>query len=269
MSQDRLREKALFAKLRIPVAAHAAVDSRADLIAAARRLDIPGVLKTRRLGYDGKGQFVIRKPAQIDAAWALIGAEGLIYEQFVPFSREVSLIGARSAGGQCAFYPLSANYHHGGVLRYGIAPHADRRLERLAQQYLRRVMEALRYVGVLAIEFFVVGGRLIANEMAPRVHNTGHWTIEGCVTSQFENHLRAICGLPLGSTRALGHTAMINFLGNLPQRSALLSFEGLAFHDYGKSARPGRKLGHCTILRSRRKDRDQALKNALDLIRWT
>lgn len=268
-SQDRLREKALFAGLSIPVAAHAAVDSRADLLAAARRLSVPGILKTRRLGYDGKGQFVIRTAAQIDEAWALMGAEGLIYEQFVPFSREVSLIGARSAGGQCVFYPLSANSHCGGVLRYGLAPHADRRLERLAQRYLRRVLESLRYVGVLAVEFFVVGGRLIANEMAPRVHNSGHWTIEGCVTSQFENHLRAICGLPLGSTRALGHTAMINFLGNMPQRSALLGIEGLAFHDYGKTARPGRKLGHCTIVRSRRKERDQALKNALNLIRWT
>ena len=141
-------------------------------------------------------------------------------------------------------------------------------LERAARMYLKRVMSALGYVGILAIEFFVVNGRLIANEMAPRVHNSGHWSIEGCVTSQFENHLRAICDLPLGSTRALGHTAMINFLGKMPDRGRLLAIDGLAFHDYGKQARPGRKLGHCTILRRRARDRNTALAEALKLIQW-
>ncbi len=267
-SQDRLQEKALFTRLNIPVAPHTAVDTQAQLLAACRRLGLPGVLKTRRLGYDGKGQFVVRDAAQIGAAWAELGAASLVYERFLPFSRELSLIGVRAADGRCAFYPLSANTHSGGVLRYGLAPHRDAALERRARLYMRRVMRALRYVGVLAIEFFVVDGQLVANEMAPRVHNSGHWTIEGCVTSQFENHLRAICGLPLGSTRALGHTAMINFLGKIPERARLLAIEGLAFHDYGKTARPGRKLGHCTILCSRAKDRDQALKNALDLVRW-
>ncbi len=130
------------------------------------------------------------------------------------------------------------------------APFSNSTLERSAKLYLKRVMNALDYVGVLAIEFFVVKGRLIANEMAPRVHNSGHWTIEGCITSQFENHLRAICDLPLGSTRALGHTAMINFLGQLPSRERLLKIDGLAFHDYGKEPRPGRKVGHCTILKT-------------------
>jgi 5-(carboxyamino)imidazole ribonucleotide synthase len=266
VAQDRMAEKALFSKLKIPVAPHAAVDNREQLIQATRKLGLPGVLKTRRLGYDGKGQFVLRNAAHIDDAWSAIGATGLIYEKFQEFSRELSIIGARSADGQCVFYPLSANIHRGGILRHSIAPFPSPRLERLAKTYLKRVMNALAYVGVLTIEFFVVNGRLVANEMAPRVHNSGHWTIEGCVTSQFENHLRAICDLPLGSTRALGHTAMINFLGKVPDRQRLLKIDGLAFHDYGKEARPGRKLGHCTILKERAKDRNLALADALKLI---
>jgi len=268
VSQDRLAEKALFTKLRIPVAAHAAIDSREQLIRAARKLGLPGVLKTRRMGYDGKGQFVVRDAARLDEAWAAIGGSGLIYEKFQEFSREVSLVGARSAAGKIVFYPLSANSHGGGILHYGVAPFTNRALERAARRCMQRVMHALAYVGVLAIEFFVVKGRLIANEMAPRVHNSGHWTIEGCVTSQFENHLRAICGLPLGSTRALGHTAMVNFLGAMPDRERLLAIDGLAFHDYGKEPRPGRKLGHCTILKSRAAERDAALAQTLKLVQW-
>jgi 5-(carboxyamino)imidazole ribonucleotide synthase len=268
VSQDRMAEKALFSKLRIPVAAHAAVDGKQQLMGAIRELGLPGVLKTRRLGYDGKGQFLLRDLGQIDEAWAAIGGPGMIYEKFQRFSREVSIVGARSAAGHSVFYPLSANTHGGGILRHSIAPFASPVLERRARMYLKRVMNALAYVGVLTIEFFVVKGRLIANEMAPRVHNSGHWTIEGCVTSQFENHLRAICDLPLGSTRALGHTAMINFLGKMPDRERLLAVDGLAFHDYGKEPRPGRKLGHCTILKSRATERDAALADALKSIEW-
>ena len=268
ISQDRLAEKALFAQLKIPVAAHAAIESKQELVAATEKIGLPGVLKTRRLGYDGKGQFVLREAAQIDEAWDAIGGLGLIYERFQAFSREVSLVGVRSAAGDAVFYPLSANTHDGGILRYGTAPFTNTRLERTAKLYLKRVMHALEYIGVLCIEFFVVNGRLVANEMAPRVHNSGHWTIEGCVTSQFENHLRAICDMPLGSTRALGHTAMINFLGKVPDRERLLAIEGLAFHDYGKDPRPGRKLGHCTILKRHAKDRNLALADALKLIEW-
>ena len=268
-SQDRLLEKALFSKLRIPVAAHAAIDGKEQLVRATRKLGLPGVLKTRRSGYDGKGQFLVRDAAHIDAAWAAIGGAGLIYERFQEFSREVSIVGARAAAGQTVFYPLSANVHGGGILHYGIAPFTNRVLEQAARTYLKRVMKALSYVGVLTIEFFVVKGRVVANEMAPRVHNSGHWTIEGCVTSQFENHLRAICDLPLGSTRALGHTAMINFLGTMPDRERLLAVAGLAYHDYGKEPRPGRKLGHCTILKGRVTERNSALKDALKWIKWT
>jgi 5-(carboxyamino)imidazole ribonucleotide synthase len=269
VSQDRLLEKALFTRLKIPVAEHAAVDSHRDLERAVAKLGAPGILKTRRMGYDGKGQCAIERRAHIDRAWELIGAKGLVYEKFQRFSREVSLIAARGVSGDVVYYPLSANVHGGGILRYGVAPHASPALERAARLYMKRVMHALDYVGVLAIEFFVVSGRLVANEMAPRVHNSGHWTIEGCVASQFENHLRAICGMPLGSTRALGHTAMINFLGRMPDRDRLLGIEGLAYHDYGKEPRPGRKLGHCTILRARAADRDRALADALKSIKWS
>jgi 5-(carboxyamino)imidazole ribonucleotide synthase len=269
VSQDRLQEKALFSRLKIPVAAHAAIDSRDDLTRAARKVGLPGVLKTRRLGYDGKGQVTISDSAGLEAAWGAIGGAGLIYEKFQAFSREVSLIGARSAAGQIVYYPLSANTHAGGILRYGVAPYVNAALEKSARRCLKRVMEALDYVGVLTIEFFVVGGRLIANEMAPRVHNSGHWTLDGCITSQFENHLRAICGLPLGATRALGQTAMINFLGNLPAREPLLAIDGLAYHDYGKEPRPGRKLGHCTIVKRTSTERNQALAAALQRVEWS
>ncbi len=268
-AQDRLHEKALFTRLKIPVAPHRAVDDLAGLREATRALGFPGVLKTRRLGYDGKGQFVLHEAADVAAAWELLGAPGLVYEKFLRFSREVSIVGARSPQGRIVSYPLTANTHVGGVLRHSVAPYVNPKLERLAKTYLRRVLEELAYVGVAAIEFFVVAGRLIANEMAPRVHNSGHWTIEGAVTSQFENHMRAICDLPLGSTRAVGHSAMINFLGSLPDRRRLLAIDGLAYHDYGKESRAGRKLGHCTILRPRAADRDKALAATLKLIEWT
>lgn len=268
VSQDRLAEKALFTRLKIPVAAHCAIDSREELIRAVQKIGLPGVLKTRRLGYDGKGQFVLRAARDVEQAWAAMGAAGLIYEEFQNFSREVSLVAVRCASGQAAFYPLSCNTHAGGILRYSIAPFINARLEKSARLYMKRLMSALDYIGVLTLEFFVVRGSLIANEMAPRVHNSGHWTIEGCVTSQFENHLRAVCDMPLGSTRALGHTAMINFLGQMPDRERLLAIDGLAYHDYGKTARPGRKLGHCTILKRLPKDRNTALSNALKLIEW-
>ena len=268
VSQDRLAEKAMFTRLKIPVAAHCAIDSSEDLVRAIEKIGLPGVLKTRRLGYDGKGQYVLHAAEDLDKAWAAIGGAGLIYEKFQNFSREVSLVGARSASGQMVFYPLSSNTHAGGILRYSIAPFINARLEHSARLYLKRVMNALGYIGVLTIEFFVVRGSLVANEMAPRVHNSGHWTIEGCVTSQFENHLRAVCDMPLGSTRALGHTAMINFLGQRPDRDSLLKIDGLAYHDYGKTPRPGRKLGHCTILKRLPKERDKALSNTLKLIQW-
>jgi 5-(carboxyamino)imidazole ribonucleotide synthase len=249
-AQDRLSEKNLFRELRIPTNATAAVDSLQELHAAVKLLGLPGVLKTRRLGYDGKGQQVLRKPADIEAAWSTLGNAALLYEQWVPFDYEISVIGVRSLSGQIALYPLNRNLHRDGILRLTRAPWRAPALQAAAYRHMRRVLNHFRYVGVLAIEFFVRRGKLIANEMAPRVHNSGHWTIEGAVTSQFENHLRAILDLPLGSTQARGHSAMINLIGHMPDRAALLREPALHLHDYGKAPRPGRKLGHCTLIES-------------------
>ncbi len=262
-SQDRLLEKQLFRQLNIPTPAFAAVDSREQLREATRSIGLPGVLKTRRLGYDGKGQFVLRSEGDIGKAWKALGAQPLIYEAFVKFTREVSVIGARSTGGEIAIYPLSANVHHNGILRHTTAPYSHRSLQQQAQRHLRRVLRHFDYAGVLTIEFFVVRGRLLANELAPRVHNSGHWTIEGAATSQFENHLRAILGWPLGSTEARGHSGMVNFIGTMPEAAPLLRQPNLHLHDYGKSPRANRKLGHCTVVERSAARRDARLRKLL------
>jgi 5-(carboxyamino)imidazole ribonucleotide synthase len=262
-AQDRLLEKALFAKLRVPTNRTCAVDSLGDLQRAAQDIGLPGVLKTRRLGYDGKGQQVLRKPADIETAWAQLGSAPLLYEEMVPFDYEISAIGVRGQGGEFAMYPLNRNMHRDGILRLTRAPWKAPALEAAARRYLRKVMEHFDYVGVLTIEFFVHRGRLLANEMAPRVHNSGHWTIEGAVTSQFENHVRAIAGLPLGSTAARGHSAMLNLIGTMPGHAALLGEQALHLHDYGKAARPGRKLGHVTIVESTAKAADLRARRLL------
>jgi len=256
-AQDRLTEKRTFDLLGIPTTHYAAVDSRASLELAVKSIGLPGVLKTRRMGYDGKGQFVLRKPADLDAAWQALGNAPLLYENLVPFDAEVSIIAVRGTDGAIAFYPLNLNVHRDGILRLTRAPHGNAVLTRQAQRAARKLLEHFKYVGVLTIEFFVKRGKLFANEMAPRVHNSGHWTIEGAETSQFENHLRAIAGLPLGSTRARGHSAMINLIGELPAREPLLREAGLHWHDYGKTARPGRKLGHLTLVETTARKRDQ------------
>lgn len=263
VAQDRLAEKRLFARLGIPTTRHAAVGSRRALERAIRAIGLPGVLKTRRLGYDGKGQQVLRAAGDLDAAWAQLGGASLIYEEYIPFDFEVSIIGARNAGGQIASYPLNGNLHRDGILRLTRAPFGTARLQRAAHAHLARVLEHFRYVGILTIEFFVRRGRLIANEMAPRVHNSGHWTIEGAETSQFENHLRAILGLPLGSTRARGHAAMINIIGEMPPRERFMAEAGVHWHDYGKQARPGRKLGHCTVVETTAQGRDRRARRLL------
>ena len=246
--QDRVSEKRLFERLRIPTTRWRAVDSRADLDMAIEAVGLPGVLKTRRLGYDGKGQAIIRTRRDAARAFERLSSVPLLYEELVPFDCEVSVIGARGARGETAVYPLCGNIHGEGILRLTRAPFGPPRWQRLASTYLRRVLGHFHYRGILTIEFFVSRGALIANEMAPRVHNSGHWTIEGAVTSQFENHLRAILGLPLGATRALGHSAMLNLIGRIPPRRGLLSLAGVHLHDYGKEARPGRKVGHLTVV---------------------
>jgi 5-(carboxyamino)imidazole ribonucleotide synthase len=257
VSQDRLLEKELFGRLGIPTPPFRAVDSLEELWAAVAAVGLPCVLKTRRLGYDGRGQHYLRRARDVEQAWAALGGVPLILEGFVDFDREVSIIGARSTRGETRCYPLAANEHRGGILRVTRAPHRNARLQRAAERHLRRVLDHFDYAGVLTIEFFVQGGRLVANEMAPRVHNSGHWTIEGAVTSQFENHLRAILGLPLGDTAAVGHAAMVNYIGAMPDRERVLSIPGAHHHDYGKTPRPGRKLGHGTVVAATAAARDR------------
>jgi 5-(carboxyamino)imidazole ribonucleotide synthase len=265
-SQDRLAEKHLFDRLGIPTTRYAAVDSRAALLRALARIGLPGVLKTRRMGYDGKGQAVLRSREDVDAALAVLDGQPAIYEEFVPFDFEVSILGARSTRGEIAIYPLNGNLHRDGILRITRAPWGTSALQRRAAAHLRRMLEHFDYAGMLNIEFFVRRGRLIANETAPRVHNSGHWTIEGAETSQFENHLRAILGLPLGRTGARGHCAMVNLIGIMPPREALLAIPGLHLHDYAKAPRPGRKLGHCTLVASGPAARERALRRLLRVV---
>lgn len=245
-SQDRLQEKQMFDSLEIPLASYHAVSSRADLDDAAKKLGLPMVIKTRRFGYDGKGQFVVKQAEQLDAAWQALGDQPLIAEKWVMFDYEISCIGVRSVSGETAIYPISRNVHIDGILRTSRSPLDMPALSEIASDYVHRLLGHLNYVGVLALELFVVGDQLLANEFAPRVHNSGHWTIEGSATSQFENHIRAILDMPLGSTNSLGHAGMVNLIGNIPD-SLRAEISG-NLHDYGKTARPGRKLGHVTVL---------------------
>ena len=260
-SQDRLDEKKLFEELEIPLPGYRAITTRNDMNAAADELGLPMVVKTRRLGYDGKGQFVARTEDDLDVAWEELGGQALIAEQWVPFDYEVSCIGVRSVGGEIAIYPLSQNVHVDGILRTSRSPVAEPELATKAAAYMRRLLDHLDYVGVLALELFVTGGDLLANEFAPRVHNSGHWTIEGSETSQFENHLRAIMNLPLGSTASKGHAGMINLIGEISASTRAQDVGEL--HDYGKTPRKGRKLGHVTVVADSPEDRD-ALVEIID-----
>jgi 5-(carboxyamino)imidazole ribonucleotide synthase len=249
VAQDRLSEKSLFQKLAIPTTEFAAVSSAKGLQDVVRKLGLPAILKTCRLGYDGKGQWVLRTTEDVEAVRKEFPSTQLILEKFVNFSRELSILAVRGRSGETAFYPLVENHHRGGILRLSLAPAPNlaAKLQAEAEAAARRVLEALDYVGVLAIELFEYDGRLLANEMAPRVHNSGHWSIEGAVTSQFENHLRAVSGLPLGDTRTAGHSAMLNLIGELPESADILAVSDAHLHVYGKSLRPGRKVGHVTL----------------------
>ncbi|MCC7247528.1 MAG: 5-(carboxyamino)imidazole ribonucleotide synthase [Lysobacter sp.] len=252
VAQDRLAEKTLFRELGIPVPEFADVPDRAALLAAVARIGTPCILKTRRLGYDGKGQFRIKTPADVDAAWDALGAQaanvGLILEAFVPFERELSVVAVRGRDGEFRTWPLTENWHVDGVLSMSLAPaRADDALANAAFAHARALADALGYVGVFALELFCKDGALLANELAPRVHNSGHWTIEGSETSQFENHLRAVLGLPLGDTGMLGHACMLNWIGAMPDADAVLREPGGHWHDYGKEPRAGRKVGHATL----------------------
>jgi 5-(carboxyamino)imidazole ribonucleotide synthase len=265
-AQNRLNEKHLFQKLGIATTEFAVVSDRDTLDTALRQIGLPAILKTCRMGYDGKGQWILRSaedvviaknelPAAHSAARKRSGTKDtdpsppFLLERLVPFTRELSILAVRGQTGETAVYPLVENHHRGGILRLSLAPapQLGRAVQSAAEDAARRVCDALQYVGVLAIEFFEHEGRLLANEMAPRVHNSGHWTIEGAITSQFENHLRAVVGLPLGSTSALGSSAMLNLIGDVPDSAEVLAVRDAHLHLYGKSARAGRKLGHVTL----------------------
>jgi 5-(carboxyamino)imidazole ribonucleotide synthase len=252
VAQDRLAEKNLFRECGLQTPDFKAIDTREALDLALATIGAPAILKTRRLGYDGKGQFRIKSLADADAAWAALGAQaqahGLILEAFVPFDRELSVIAVRSREGEFRTWPLTQNWHTDGVLSLSLAPAPDiTSLQERATRLAQTLAEKLDYVGVFALELFVKDGQLLGNEMAPRVHNSGHWTIEGALTSQFENHVRAVLGMPLGDTSARGLSAMFNWIGELPDAAPVLEAVDAHWHDYGKQPRVGRKVGHATV----------------------
>ena len=227
--QDRLHEKELFRSLGIPTARFGSLEETG----------LPALVKTRRLGYDGKGQRRVEEPEAI-------GVDELA-EELVPFDRELSVVGVRGRDGETRFWPVGENVHRDGILRVTRAPAPDAP-QREAEELCAALLDELGYVGVLAVELFEVDGRLLANEFAPRVHNTGHWTIDGAETSQFENHLRAILGLPLGPTGARAPSVMVNLIGTVPPVEELLALPGARVHLYGKEPRAGRKVGHVTLV---------------------
>ncbi len=249
VTQDRVREKKMFELLGIPAAEYLTVSSLQELRSAVDEVGVPGILKTCQFGYDGKGQARIRGVGDVDAAWLALGGAALIYEKLVPFTRELSVLAVRSSDGTKLVYPVVENRHRDGILRYSAAPASGlTELEALtARRYAFALLDALDYVGVFALELFDTDNGLVANEMAPRVHNSGHWTIEGAETSQFENHVRAICGLPLGDCTQVGHSAMFNVIGTHPDIARVLAVPDVHVHLYGKTERPNRKLGHITV----------------------
>jgi 5-(carboxyamino)imidazole ribonucleotide synthase len=250
VSQDRVREKTFFNQLTIPTPGFRAIQTRDDYDMAIQEIGIPSVLKTCRFGYDGKGQTVLRTPADIDTAWAALGGRPLILEAFIPFSRELSTVAVRAKTGNTAFYPLVQNEHREGILHRTTAPAplVTHELQNQANTYATRILNALDYVGVLAVEWFDVNGTLVANEMAPRVHNSGHWSIEGAGCSQFENHVRAVLGFPLGDSSVVAPCEMVNLIGERPDFETVLSNPRANLHWYGKEPKPRRKVGHVTTL---------------------
>lgn len=265
-AQDRLYEKRTFEAAGIPVPNFADLFFRDEYHRAIEKIGYPAVLKTRRFGYDGKGQRVIRNPEEAANAWTELNGLPLFLEGFVPFQRELSLLSVRGRDGEYRAWPLVWNTHREGILRLSIAPApaVSPSLQATAEAHARRIMNDLDYVGVLAIEFFEHDGVLVANEMAPRVHNSGHWSIEGAACSQFENHLRAIAGLPLGSVQVAGFSAMVNLIGDVP--TDLPTGPNYHFHDYGKRPRAGRKLAHLTITAADPEQREELLKPLRDRV---
>lgn len=261
-AQDRFVEKSFFCELGLPTPIFTTDFENGQM----DRIGFPAVLKTRRFGYDGKGQVVVGSETDLKAELKSGNKDELILEECISFERELSLIGVRTKAGKTRFYPLVENHHRQGILRLSLMMgNVSPELQRQAEEYASKVMSALNYVGVLAIEFFEKDGRVLANEMAPRVHNSGHWTIEGAVTSQFENHVRAVSDAPLGSTSPLGVCAMVNLVGELPDVKSILKIDGAHLHLYDKPPRPKRKIGHVTFV-----EKDvETLQRKLDWLKET
>jgi len=254
---DRRLEKALLDDAEVANAPHKIIHTKEDFDAALDSLSLPLILKSALAGYDGKGQWRLKDKAESEAIWLDIQAffdgakgseqQGVIAEQMIPFDREVSLVGVRNKHGETYAYPLTENHHCNGVLSVSLAVNEKQELQKQAAEAFDSIANTLDYVGVLAIEFFQVGDKLLVNEIAPRVHNSGHWTQQGSDTCQFENHIRAVVDLPLGSTHLVRPAAMINILGPDHVDHQVLNVPSVAMHWYGKSKRPGRKMGHINV----------------------
>lgn len=263
LSQNRGREKSLFAKLDIACAPNQLVNSLEELEAAIETIQTPAVLKTTTEGYDGKGQFVLTSPNQAAEAWEAIGKREAILEGFIKFNRELSIIAVRNPQGEKVFYPLVENSHRDGILRVTQAPAQNLKseIQQEAESYMNKLLDELEHVGVLTLELFETETGLIANEVAPRVHNSGHWTMEGAQTSQFENHIRAICGLPLGATAPKqSFAAMVNIIGDHGDLNKILEMPNTHLHIYDKGERPARKLGHINTLANSQEELGKQLK---------
>ena len=256
ITQDRIHEKTFLRDNGFPTAPFAIINNESDLAAGLQTVQAPAILKVSRYGYDGKGQYAIESENDLCAAWQALQGNESVLEQRVPLDREVSVVLARGTDGQTVSYPVAENIHHGGILDVSMVPaRIDDSIEEQVVNMSTQIATALDYVGVMAVEFFISHGKILVNEIAPRPHNSGHYTLDATVTSQFEQQVRAVCGLPLGDTRLLSPVVMINLLGDLwhdgkpPAWNALLSHSNAKLHLYGKrEARPGRKMGHYNVL---------------------
>ena len=246
-AQDRLYEKTLFQTLGIPTPRFASIDHAQDIAAAVNTVGLPGILKTRRFGYDGKGQYAINTEEDLTQAVAECHGQSLILEERIHFDAEVSLLAAQNTDGKRVYYPLIQNTHVDGILRYSYCPRARHDLQQQAMAYMDKLLNHLGYCGLLALELFVCDGMLLANEMAPRVHNSGHLTLEAFDSSQFQSHIRAILGQPMHAPKQISEAMMLNIIGEQPCALLNAAREGINVYHYGKKARPGRKLGHITI----------------------
>ena len=246
LASDRLNEKNMFNQQGIETAKFATVGSLEDLQAAAKEVGLPAILKTRRDGYDGKGQVVLCDESQLEAAWDSLSPAACILESMVNFQREVSIVASRNVDGDIAYYPLAENYHREGILRLSLSLKNDPK-QKEAEEIIRKVMEKVNYVGTMAVELFDLGDTFAANELSPRVHNSGHWSMNGTIASQFKNHLLAIANQSLQDTSVQNATAMVNLIGGIPDKQAVAEIPNAVLYDYGKELKPGRKVGHINI----------------------